>query len=109
MALRNSSRRTCRIAPRSTPTPRLVAGVHHRRVADLPTTEPVPCRAAMYRSQVQVSVAKRILDPHPCIGQPHLENACIAARFSDLRKGLVDRVRHSACIGDARQHVVGRS
>jgi fructose-1,6-bisphosphatase/sedoheptulose 1,7-bisphosphatase-like protein len=30
----------------------------------------------------------------------------ITAGFGHPRKGLVDRIRHSACIRDARQHVV---
>jgi hypothetical protein len=51
-------------------------------------------------------LVERILDPRPRIGQRHLENAGIAAGFGRPREGLVDRIRHRACVNNARPRVV---
>jgi hypothetical protein len=65
-----------------------------------------PVQRPGFGLRCECRLVERTLDPHPRIGQPHLENVGVAAGFGHPRKGLVDRIRYSACIGDARQHVV---
>jgi hypothetical protein len=74
-----------------------------------PTDQPLnqcpmerPCIGFRYECRL----VERILDPHPRIGQPHLENVSVAAGFGHSRKGLVDRIRYNGGIDDARQYVV---
>ena len=74
-----------------------------------PTYQPLnqcPVERPRIGLRCECRLAERILDPRPRIGQPHLENVGVAAGFGHPRKGLVDRIRYNACIGNARQHVV---
>jgi hypothetical protein len=60
----------------------------------------------MYRLKCEYRLVEGILDPHSRVGQRHLENVCVDAGFGYPRKGLVDRTRYNARIGNAAQHVV---